>query len=121
MGGRGSGKICGMSAINRLIDAQMKSLLCGTPGVFSCDCHICQRCTGCGRTKWYEREATDPPSARDLHFRCPGCNPLQDDGPIYFDRLGRVIPLDDDKCPSDLAVAWAMANARERDEEDKKQ
>jgi hypothetical protein len=106
-----------VSVINDLIDAQMKCVKCGAPGVHTCDCYICQRCTGCGRVRWYAREATDPPAARELHWQCPDCNPLGSGSPLYFDRQGRLIPYDDDsKWPSDEAVAWAMAIAREREQ-----
>lgn len=84
-----------MNLLNKLIDAQMSCNLCGTPGVFTCDCWIRQSCPRCGKVKWYARgPEIDPVNARELHVECLDCDPEQSTGLIYRDRAGREVPLE---------------------------
>lgn len=79
--------------IDRMIDAAVSCVKCGTPGVGTCDCWVKLECPSCRRWKWADRDNTDPPGTRRVRAVCDRCP--KDAAVIdYFDAQGRQIDLE---------------------------
>lgn len=80
------------SPIERMIDASVRCLICGTQGIGNCDCWVELRCPKCKRTKTIQRDKTDPRKTAVVEVLCPDCD---DNGEfpevLYFDRSGKQL------------------------------
>jgi hypothetical protein len=68
--------------------------ICKTPMNVGCDCWVNLECTGCGRKRSAERDATDPPGTALIKMLCPECAKGDRSLIDYFDKGGRQIDLE---------------------------